>query len=195
MHREIYERLEEVLSGTPPDLAEKHLKHCQECRDEVITMRAQAALVRQLKPSAEAEPRAGFYARVLERIAAEGPVSIWNLFVESAFGKRIAVASLALAVLLGVYLVSIERSAEPMVAADQPSGQPSGKTCVAPACGAAVAASVASSVISATIPGEDAPGVVLTRLDQEPPSAQPNQDINQDMNNDMLVNLVTYREQ
>jgi predicted anti-sigma-YlaC factor YlaD len=195
MHREIYERLEEVLSGTPPELAEEHLKQCGECRDKVVAMRAQAALVRQLKPTAEAEPRAGFYARVLERIEAEGPVSIWNLFVESAFGKRIAVASLALAVLLGAYLVSIERSAEPMVAAGQPSDQPAGQssamTCVAPACGAAVAAAVAPSVLSTTIPGEDAPGVVLTRLDQEPPNAEPNQDIN----NDMLVNLVTYREQ
>src|SRR5208282_6310414 len=100
MHREIYERLEDVLSGTPPDLAAKHLKQCQECRDEVISMRTQATLVRQLKPPVGVEPRAGFYARVLERIEAEGPVSIWNLFAESAFGKRIAVASLALALLL-----------------------------------------------------------------------------------------------
>jgi len=180
MHREIYERLEDVLSGTPPDLAAKHLKQCQECRDEVISMRAQAALVRQLKPPVGAEPRAGFYARVLERIEAEGPVSIWNLFAESAFGKRIAVTSLALALLLGVYLVSIERSAEPMVA------RPSMQTCLAPACDAA-GAPVASSTISAAISGEDAPGVVLSRLDGEPPNAAPN--------DDMLVNLVTYREQ
>lgn len=186
MHREIYERLEEVLSGTPPDWAASHLKQCKECRDEVFSMQAQAALVRQLKPPAEIEPRAGFYARVLERIEAEGPVSIWNLFVESAFGKRIAVASLALAVLLGVYLVSIERSAEPMVAA----GQSAEQTCVAPACDAAGAAVAVSSTIS-VISGEDAPGAVLTRLDQEPPNAEPNAQ----PNDDMLVNLVTYREQ
>lgn len=190
MHREIYERLEEVLSGIPPDLAAKHLTQCQECRDEVISMRAQAALVRELKPAAEVEPRAGFYARVLERIEAEGPVSIWNLFVESAFGKRIGVASLALALLLGVYLVSIERSAEPMIA-----GEPSAQTCSAPACGAAKAASAAAPAISA-IPGEDAPGVVLSRLDQEPPNDQANHDQPSNVqNDDMLVNLVTYREQ
>jgi predicted anti-sigma-YlaC factor YlaD len=183
MHREIYERLEDVLSGTPPDIAVKHLKQCQECRDEVISMRAQAALVRQLKPPVEVEPRAGFYARVLERIEAEGPVSIWNLFAESAFGKRIAVASLALALLLGVYLVSIERSAEPMVAG------PSMQTCLAPACDAAGAP--VASTLSAAISGEDAPGVVLSRLDQEPPNDQPNHE----PNDDMLVNLVTYREQ
>lgn len=137
-------------------------------------MRSQAALVRELKPAAEVEPRAGFYARVLERIEAEGPVSIWNIFVESAFGKRIAVASLALAVLLGAYLVSIERSAEPMVA----SGQASEKACTGPACGGAATASPISAIA-----GEDGPGAVLSRLDQEPP------------NDDMLVNLVTYREQ
>jgi predicted anti-sigma-YlaC factor YlaD len=180
MHREIYERLEDVLAGTSPELAERHLQQCQECRQEVSSMRAQAALVRQLKPSAELEPRAGFYARVLERIEAEGPVSIWNIFVESAFGKRIALASLALALLLGVYLVSIERSAEPMIA-----GQAFGQSCLAPACDAAGGAPVASSAIAA-VPGEDAPGVVLSRLDGDQPD-QPN--------DDMLVNLVTYREQ
>ena len=189
MHREIYERLEEVLSGTPPDSAERHLQQCQECRDEVVSMRKQSALVRQLKAPDEAEPRAGFYARVLERIEAEGPVSIWNLFVESAFGKRIAVASFALAVLLGVYLVSIERAAEPMVAGE-PAAQPAGNPCLAPACGGAASAPASSTVIS-TVPGEDAPGAILSRLDQDPPTdpsnAQPN--------DDMLVNLVTYREQ
>ncbi len=64
MHHEIYEHLEDVLSGAPPFLAASHLKQCQECRDEVHSMQAQAALVRQWKASAEVEPRAGFYARV-----------------------------------------------------------------------------------------------------------------------------------
>src|SRR5262249_25262843 len=113
------------------------------------------------------DPRPGFYARVLERIEAEGPVSIWNLFVESAFGKRIALASFALALLLCVYLVSAERAAEPMVAS-QPMVQ--------------VTVQGASSTVS-VVNGEDAPGAVLSRLDQEQP------------NDDMLVNLVTYREQ
>jgi predicted anti-sigma-YlaC factor YlaD len=182
MHREIYKHLENVLSGAPPDWAAEHLKECGECRDKVNAMREQAALVRQLKPPADAEPRPGFYARVLERIEAEGPVSIWNLFVESAFGKRIALASLALALLLSVYVVSAERTAEPMVAAGQP------QVCLAPVCDAggvadvATVSSAASSAVSG-VPGEDAPGAVLGRMDREPP------------NDDMLVNLVTYREQ
>src|SRR5439155_13666164 len=66
----------------------------------------------------EVEPRPGFYARVMERIEAQG-ASIWDLFFESAFGKRIAVASLALALLLGIFLVTQERSEQPMIAEDE----------------------------------------------------------------------------
>ena len=128
-------------------------------------MQVQAAWVRQLKPAQEVEPRPGFYARVLERIEAEGPASIWNLFVESAFGKRIAIASFSLALLLGIYLVSTERMAAPIL-----TGQAA--SCSGPNCEISVVA------------GEDAPGAVLTRLDQDAPR-----------NDDMLVNLVTYREQ
>src|SRR5580698_11271378 len=152
MHREIYKHLEDVLSGTPPDLAARHLKECAACREEVGAMRGQAILVRRLKPSSDVEPRAGFYARVLERIEAEGPVSIWNLFVESAFGKRIALASLTLALLLGVYVVSVERAAEPMIAGPG--------ACAAPTCAAGGATNGAATVSSAStaVPGEDAPG-------------------------------------
>jgi anti-sigma factor RsiW len=135
MHRLIRDHLEEVLAGserTPPVL--EHLEGCEECRGEVAEMRAQAALLRDLRPAQTPEPRAGFYARVMERIEAQGPVSIWSLFFESPFGRRIAVASLALALLLGVYVVTSEQSAEPAVA-------------VAPA--------------TQLLPGEDGPGQVL----------------------------------
>jgi hypothetical protein len=188
MHREIYNHLEDVLTGTPPDSAARHLERCAECREEVGTMRSQATLVRQLRASADVEPRAGFYARVLERIEAEGPVSIWNIFVESAFGKRIALSSLALALLLSVYVVSSERTAEPITAGAV-------RVCVGPSCDAAGAADAVSTIsalasepsgittpVTPRVPGEDAPGAVLSRLDQQP-------------NDDMLVNLVTYREQ
>jgi hypothetical protein len=59
-----------------------------------------------------------------------------------------------------------------------------GQVCLAPVCDGAGAAHVASTVSSiAVVPGEDAPGAILARMDQEPP------------NDDMLVNLVTYRDQ
>ena len=133
MHRLIRDRLEEVLAGSErAEPAGEHLKDCEECRGEVAAMRKQAALLRGLR--AEAEPRAGFYARVMERIEAQGPASIWNLFFESSFGRRIAIASMALALLLGVYMVTSEQAAEQAVV-------------VAPA--------------TQLLPGEDGPGQAL----------------------------------
>jgi hypothetical protein len=144
MHRLIRDHLEEVLAESTPEgagahashkhLQETHLHHCEECRLELAALREQAALLRKLR--SDGEPRAGFYARVMERIEAEGAGSIWNLFFESPFGRRIAVASLALALLLGVYLVTSERFAETA----QGSGQ-------------------AVQLIA----GEDQPGMVLTQ--------------------------------
>jgi len=132
-----------VLAGSEPE----HLAGCEECRSEVQGMQEHTALLRELRApeSFIAEPRAGFYARVMERIEVEGPISIWNLFIESAFGRRIAVASMALAILLGVYLVTSERSAEdPMVAGQQAQQQP------------------------LVVVGEDGPARVITRMDQSP---------------------------
>jgi hypothetical protein len=45
----------------------------------------------------------------MERIEAQGARSIWSVFSESPFGKRLAVASMALAVLFGLYLVTSEQ--------------------------------------------------------------------------------------
>lgn len=101
MHREIQEHLEDVLTDRWTERQARHLQECQACREQVAVMRQQAGFFEELKAPLGLEPRAGFYARVMERIEAEGPVSIWNLFIESAFGRRIAVASLALAVLMG----------------------------------------------------------------------------------------------
>ncbi len=143
MHREIRDHIENVLAGSEPE----HLAGCEECRSEVQGMQEHTALLRELRApeSFVSEPRAGFYARVMERIEAEGPISIWNLFIESAFGRRIAVASMALAILLGVYLVTSERSAEdPMVAGQQAQQQP------------------------LVVVGEDGPARVITQMDQSP---------------------------
>jgi len=124
MHRHVREHLEEMLADKGPTAGdplspqthsaagpEGHLAKCRECREEVKAMREQAALLREWRvpDTVEVEPRPGFYARVLERIEAEGPGSIWSLFFDSAFGYRIALASLALAALLCVCLVSSER--------------------------------------------------------------------------------------
>jgi len=164
MHREIENHIEDVLAGSEP----QHMSQCEECRTEIRGMREQTALIRELRvPEGFAdEPRPGFYARVMERIEAEGPISIWNLFIESAFGRRIAVASLALELLVGVYLVTSERSAEdPTIAAQESQ----------------------ASADQMVVAGEDAPARVLSQVDQS--SAGPS---SQDA---VLADLVTYREQ
>jgi predicted anti-sigma-YlaC factor YlaD len=116
MHQEIRQRLEDYLSGENlpgasssqlPAGFEAHLGECAGCAGEVKALAEQAELLRSLRSPRDREPRAGFYARVMERIEAQ-PASIWSLFLERRFGFRLAVASAALAALLGAYLVVSE---------------------------------------------------------------------------------------
>jgi anti-sigma factor RsiW len=162
MHRLVRDHIEELVAGIEVAPVAEHLQACEECRSDVAAMRAQSAALRELRAPDDAEPRPGFYARVMERIEAQGPASIWNLFIESAFGRRIAVASLALALLLGVYVISSERAADQPVVAGQQT-QP------------------------VVVPGEDAPGRVISRMDQS--------SMGQSSDDAVLVNLVTYQEQ
>ena len=71
-------------------------------------MQAHSELLQVLRPAFEPEPRPGFYARVIDRIDAQRQNSFWALFLEPAFGRRIAVAAFTLAVLMGVYLFSMD---------------------------------------------------------------------------------------
>jgi hypothetical protein len=118
MHQSMRDRLENALAGTPDEAAVQHLAECAECGEEFGSMQQHADLLRLLRAPVDIEPRAGFYARVMERIEAEG-ASIWDIFFESAFGRRIAMASMALALLLGAYMYSSDRSFDdqPMTAA------------------------------------------------------------------------------
>jgi hypothetical protein len=80
----------------------------------------QARIIRTLRPKHSAEPMPGFYARVMDRIERQVPVSIWSVFLDP-FGRRLAVASAALAVLMGIYLVSsdpVRRPAPMPIASD-----------------------------------------------------------------------------
>jgi hypothetical protein len=130
MHRLIQDHLEEVLAESNPNgsgPAAPHLAECAECRDEVSALRHHAAMLRLLRAPVSANddtlaPRPGFYARVMERIEAQRPIDIWQLFSDSAFGRRLAVASVALVLVFSLYLVSSERFAPVMVTVeDQPS--------------------------------------------------------------------------
>jgi len=83
------------------------LGECGECAGELRAIEEQSQLLRSLASARDIEPRAGFYARVMERIEAQ-PASIWSVFLDPKFGFRLAVASAALIALLGTYLVTSE---------------------------------------------------------------------------------------
>jgi anti-sigma factor RsiW len=126
MHRRVRDDIESVLAQAPAasgfrsdgsrspevEASLRHVEQCPQCGPEVAAMRDQAALFRALRAPGEVEPPAGFYARVRERIEAQSPVSIWNLFFDSAFARRVAMASAALALLIGMYLFSADRLAD-----------------------------------------------------------------------------------
>jgi hypothetical protein len=176
MHRHVRKHLEEMMAerglqaGEGSVDAAQHLAECPECSEEVSAMRHHAALLREWRSPQEIEPRPGFYARVLERIEAEGPVSVWSLFFESPFGRSLALASLALAALLCICLISAERFStdSPAVAQD-----------VRP---------FAPDLRGQVVMGEDQPGLALTGAGISSADAAPDSD-------SVLVNLVTYREQ
>lgn len=110
MHRLIHEHLEEILSTGLPEAhpAQQHLKACAECRSEVNLYSEQAALLRSLRAPQQIEPRPGFYARVWERIEAQRPASVWDVFAASVMGRGLAVASLALMVIMSAFLFTSE---------------------------------------------------------------------------------------
>lgn len=110
MHQVILVRLEEYLSGSPsPREFTAHLESCEECSAEVRVMLELSGALRAIR---EPEPLAvpsGFYARVAQRVEAQRPRSFWSLFwLEPAFGRRVAFASLMTLAILGSYLISRE---------------------------------------------------------------------------------------
>jgi len=132
MHQPIRENLEDYLNGPAEKIPQEfhaHLAVCQECAGELGLLEAQASQLRMLRPAESVEPRPGFYARVRERIEAQERASIWSVFLEPRFGRRLAVASGVLALLLGGYLVSSELAdpeiaVAPTVAVGSPAAGP-----------------------------------------------------------------------
>ncbi len=118
MHEPIRDNLEEYLKGSRSEISQNfhtHLEACEDCAAELRQFEAQAGMLRALRPEKEMDPGAGFYARVMDRIEAQGRASIWSALLEPAFGRRLAVACATLVVLLGSYFVATELS-EPVVA-------------------------------------------------------------------------------
>jgi anti-sigma factor RsiW len=111
MHQPIRKNLEDYLKGSLSEIPvefHRHLGECRSCASELQRLEAQSQLLRSLDNARETVPRPGFYARVMERIEAQRPVSIWSAFLDRKFGFRLAVASGMLAALLGGYLVTSE---------------------------------------------------------------------------------------
>ncbi|MCX7603703.1 MAG: hypothetical protein N2036_06480 [Bryobacteraceae bacterium] len=106
MHEPVVDGLEEYLAGTLAGqrLAafQHHVTVCGECRRLVAALPAQQAMFRGLRPPQPVGPKPGFYARVWARIEAERASSIWSVFLEPAFGRRLSYAALALLVVLSV---------------------------------------------------------------------------------------------
>ena len=61
-------------------------------------------LLAELKAPEDLCPRPGFYARVMDRIDTQRSKSIWSAFLEPLFGRRLAVASGILMLVLGAAL-------------------------------------------------------------------------------------------
>src|ERR1035437_40185 len=106
MHDVIRNGLEGYLSRhmAPERLADfrAHLVECTGCRETVTAFERQSSLIRSLRVSdEETAPAAGFYARVMERIDAQRPISLWSVFLQPLFARRVLYASLALFLFLG----------------------------------------------------------------------------------------------
>lgn len=118
MHDSIRDNLEDYLKGSVSNIPQEfyaHLDGCEDCASELRLYELQSEMLRSLRPEQEMEPRAGFYARVMDRIDTDGRSSIWSVLLQPTIGRRMAVACATLVVLLGTYFVATELS-EPMVA-------------------------------------------------------------------------------
>ena len=111
MHQPIRDNLEDYLKGSiqqVPQAFHAHLVACEECASELRLLETQANMLRSLRSVEGVVPIRGFYARVMERVEDQGKASIWSIFLQPSFGRRLAIASATLVVLLGTYLVTTE---------------------------------------------------------------------------------------
>jgi hypothetical protein len=112
MHEPIEEGLERHLLGekdrTSLRAFDAHLENCEECRSEVRELTLHSQLLKVLRPPADIEPSAGFYARVVNRIETQAKPSFWNLLLDPTFGRRLVYATLTAVLLMGTYMISTE---------------------------------------------------------------------------------------
>jgi hypothetical protein len=104
MHQPAREGIEAYLAGKPePDFLQ-HIEECLDCRETVSQLQFHSTLIRDLRAPADLEPPAGFYGRVMDRIDGQRTSSIWSVFLEPLFARRLMYASAVLTLLLGLFL-------------------------------------------------------------------------------------------
>jgi len=117
MPEPVVEGLEEYLAGSARGARlatiEQHLASCQSCRLAIAQMRAHQQLLQELRGPDECRPAPGFYVRVMQRIDARRSASIWSVFLQPAFSRRLSYASLALLVVLSAAVW--QGSGEPVI--------------------------------------------------------------------------------
>lgn len=119
MHPPASEGLENYLAGKPDASMLQHLEQCSECRAEVVQFQEQSEVIRVLKAPPDLAPPPGFYSRVMERIDAQRTGSIWSVFLEPLFARRLVYASAVLTLLLGMFLFTSPKD-DDMIATSMP---------------------------------------------------------------------------
>jgi hypothetical protein len=104
MQKPLVKDLEKYLAG---DLSGEALQQFEDTlagdaksKAEIGGFREQNAMLHTLRAPDEMDPAPGFYARVMDRIEAQAASSLWSVFFEPFFARKLAYASLALLVLL-----------------------------------------------------------------------------------------------
>jgi hypothetical protein len=116
MHGLIRDRLEDYLGAPGKKLPlefEQHLHNCEECREELSWMQEQSRLLKALAPSRELDPAPGFYGRVINRVEAQQSGSIWTVFLDPVFGRRLSAVAVAMVMLIVSLMVVAERNRQP----------------------------------------------------------------------------------
>lgn len=108
------DKLAETVRADRRDLAREGFEAGM-TRDAVERMCEQADLLHELRCPETISLDAGFAARVMARIEADKPSSIWDLFVSPALAKQLSFAALVLMAMLSGFLFA--RSADQSVLA------------------------------------------------------------------------------
>jgi len=108
--------LEDYLSGNLSRARkaqlEAHLARHSEAAERLEEFRRTSLLLAELRAPKDAEPEAGFYARVLQCIEQQRDEPFWMFFLQPVFVRRLAFGSLMWLALVGSYVVSFSNPSE-----------------------------------------------------------------------------------